>query len=647
MHPLDALALYRDLAPAEKTLVDAHLAECATCRATLAAYQQQDAALAQLPRLRPRQRPRPVFQAAAPHPIARLGNAVALGSLTVLVVALVLGAQTGSGLVPASPDPLPGYTLPPSTVQAPTPWTPALLWLGGAGLVVGLLFTFTRAKWPPLLGTLLSGMLLISFVPPFSAVPNPAGVYWRLVGGYSYDPRLPFKNDMLIAGRPEQQLEPYLKQLLGQTGLSPLDPVQPLARYEILRVSLHPRKNRTALVTTRFIYADGSSRIYPVPLMGPVADVFGFYLAGWRTDGLERTRSIHLALPQQPFATGASAIQLGEGQWLATLHPAAHRLDEANPYHWVWDSVRLQRLVYAPDSSAFLAVIEQDATQRTLWHVPLNGSPPNALAVGDVREYGWSPDSRTVLYTRLDPDAAALDPTHPYAIVAVPATTSARSDVDIESPSRLAPTSGQLVTSLNTAQLPGLTAEGAWFFSEGALWLAPYDGTPAQRLTTNLQHPTLAPRPAPDGQTFAYACGVALCLAWRDGSLVGEPQPMNVAEIAWHPAGKTLAIVDRDPNDLRPVRVVVLWRFGGVRWAGEVAPRDVTDAPQWTPDANALFIQTYPQKGRRLIAIDLPTGQVIDLSRERWDTYFALAPNGYTLLLNNGRGGFWQVPVVR
>jgi hypothetical protein len=38
---------------------------------------------------------------------------------------------------------------------------------------------------------------------------------------------------------------------------------------------------------------------------------------------------------------------------------------------------------------------------------------------------------------------------------------------------------------------------------------------------------------------------------------------------------------------------------------------------------------------------------VLDLSREHWDAYFALSPDGQNLLLNNGRGGFWLAPVIR
>ncbi len=47
-------------------------------------------------------------------------------------------------------------------------------------------------------------------------------------------------------------------------------------------------------MTTRFIYADGSSRVYPVPVFDPALEFAGFWLGGWREDGLERLRSQHV-----------------------------------------------------------------------------------------------------------------------------------------------------------------------------------------------------------------------------------------------------------------------------------------------------------------------------------------------------------------
>jgi Tol biopolymer transport system component len=398
-----------------------------------------------------------------------------------------------------------------------------------------------------------------------------------------------------------------------------------------------------ALVTTRFIYADGSSRVYPVPLTDPWPSSTGFWRGGWRNDGLQRLRSIHVELPGQPFATDQAGVQLGTAQYLETLSPDAQRLDEANPYHWFWDSVRLQHLVWAPDGAAFLTRVEVEAGQYALWAVPLDGADPRQVAVGQIQAYGWSPDSRYVVYTLVDPAAAQVDFVRRFAIAAVRLNAE-------RGPAQ------QLATKLESASLPGLTAEGAWFFSDGAAWIAPYDGGTTQLAVSGLAgyRPQGAPRPAPDKTQLAFGCGRALCLMTDLLGQVGgqavdvlEIPIADTAELAWSPDGELLAVIARDPNGLRPVTLSIVTEHGAVRLQAEVAPRDVTDTPQWTPDGGVLLVQTYPQDGRRIIALDLSSGEVLDLSKEHWDTYFALAPDGQSLLLNNGRGGFWRVPVLR
>ncbi len=106
-------------------------------------------------------------------------------------------------------------------------------------------------------------------------------------------------------------------------------------------------------------------------------------------------------------------------------------------------------------------------------------------------------------------------------------------------------------------------------------------------------------------------------------------------------------MIDRDPNDLRPVRLVIVTRAGETELAVEIAPRDATDPPQWTLDGQVVLVQTFPQDGRRIIAVDLPSRQVVDLSQEHWDAYFGLLPDSRTLLLNNGRGDFWAAELRR
>jgi hypothetical protein len=220
----------------------------------------------------------------------------------------------------------------------------------------------------------------------------------------------------------------------------------------------------------------------------------------------------------------------------------------------------------------------------------------------------------------------------------------------VQSPAR------QLATSLESAELPGLTTEGAWFFSEGTVWIAPYDGGRTQLAVGGLAdyRPRGAPRPTPDKTRLAFGCGGALCLLPDLLGQIGGPAAgvqeipiASVAELAWSGDGAHLAVISRDPNGLLAVTLYVVDADGEVVREAEVAPRNATDTPQWTSDGSAILVQTYPQDGRRIIAVDLDSGAVLDLSKEHWDTYFALAPDGQSLLLNNGRGGFWEAPLLR
>jgi hypothetical protein len=653
-HLREQLAYYRDLSTAERRRLDAHVAGCAECRAAMSDFARQDAMLADLPELRPRAVWSPPWRA-APTPLGRrvlgrLGEGLVLAGVAAMLWMLALqvryitqAGRAGQEAIPGALANEPGLTLPPTRIERPSPWVPALPWIGGALLVVGGLFVFSRQN--PRLATAggaLAAVFLVSYIPPLSAIPNPVGVYWRLAGGYSYDPQLPFKNQFLIAGRPEAMLRPYLDQLIGEVGLSPLDPGQPLASYQILRVGLHPTHRDVALVTTRFVYADGSSRIYPVPLLEPQYGWHGLWLSGWREDGLERLRSQHLAFLNQPFATADSPIRIGPASALA-LHPAANRLDEVNPGHWLWTSVRVQRLVWSPDGSSFLAAMELDPGRRQLWRVPLDGGEPEQIAAGDIAEYGWSPDGRYVVFTQTDSRAAEVEPSHPYAIrVAEPGTRAA---------------GRTLATGLASAQLPGLTDAGAWFFSRNGLWVAPYDGGTPGLVAVDLtaQAPAGAPRPSPDGQRVVFACGRATCLlrsAVQAGETTGELpvqrlEDLRMAQATWTADGHEVAVVDSDPNALSSVRLAILATDGRVVLSVPISPREATDPPQWTPDNQAVLVQTYPQDGRRLIAVDLTSQQVVDLSQEHWDAYYALSPDGGRVLMNNGRGGFWVADILR
>jgi dipeptidyl aminopeptidase/acylaminoacyl peptidase len=151
----------------------------------------------------------------------------------------------------------------------------------------------------------------------------------------------------------------------------------------------------------------------------------------------------------------------------------------------------------------------------------------------------------------------------------------------------------------------------------------------------------------------AFACGLDLCLLplpnanGNAASSLRRVQQLEPAELSWSMDGALLAVVDRSANPGPAVTLAVVSTDGVVQFSRAIAPTDVTDAPQWTPDGQTILVQTYPYQGRRIIAVDVASRQVLDLSQEHWDAYFALAPDGRQLLLNNGRGDFWTAALIR
>ncbi|MBN1888523.1 MAG: hypothetical protein JW850_11055 [Thermoflexales bacterium] len=645
-HPIAELATYRELMSAEQQTVQAHLAACAACRAQFEAFQCQDRLLSALPELAPRLSQR---AAAAPRVsgvwagLARLGDVMAVGGVAAVTIAAVLlvhvmattPMQTGSApplpVLPSTPPP--SVSFPNVQVNA---WVLAAPWLGGAASLVGLLLALGRRRrlWA-ILGLALAAFLLLSFVPPLSALPNPAGLFWRVAGGYSYNPNLPFRNLFVMSGDPTEEIAPYLDDLIGQVGLDPLDPTQALARYAFERVSLL-NDHRTVLVRTRFTYADGSSRVYAMPLSDPYADTFGLRLWGWQNDGLARLRTEHLALPGQPFATDDAPACLGEAARLS-LSPKADQLDGANPAHWLWSSNRLQRMVWSPRGDAFLLVEQKPDLAYQLWLVTLDGSDPQPVnRSGSVYEYGWSlPDGSYILYT---------------APGELPSFYSTRSEgIQLVVVSRDALERPALQRAIPNTSLPSLTRQGAWYAQEGALWVMDYQSGESIRVA---DLPGLGPAlgalaVSPDAARVAYACDTDLCLMELDGGALHTIPAAGVRSIVWDAAGERLAAISLDRNNLGPVCLFILSRQAELLHEVDIAPREASDPPQWTPDGKLVLVQTFPMGGRRIIAADADTGQVLDLSREHWDAYFALSPDGQSVLLNNGRGGFWLSPLLR
>jgi PKD domain len=547
--------------------------------------------------------------------------------------------------------------------QPVSPMEPIIFWGAWIATLLIVVFAFVwlrrRSRRAKIIGYAVIALGLISFVPPFSYLPNPAGLAWAMLGHYAYDPRMPFVNRFVIAGDPTAMLRPWLDGLVGQTGLDPLDPVQLLARYEFVQVR-YPARYGVLQVGTRLTYADGSQRTYNIPLYQSNA-IFGFYQSDWLYDGLGRLRTEHRELPGTPFADANSPVRLGAPRSLA-LHPQAQMLDADNPANWGPVGVPFQRLVWSPQGDAFLVMQTINYEQHDLWLVNLDGTPPVRIAQ-NVQDYEWSLDGKYIVYLRESNDIypqPVIDQTYPPVRQHL---------VDIVSVRRT-DGSERVVAQTPNRDLPGTTSEGIWYEWQDAVWLAPFEGgTPKQSVSLPDLNPPVpgAPpyvsskpiRPSPDGARIAYACGENLCLIDRDGTnwarvtSVPDANPLSFGDraIAWSADGERVALVwgDRNYSDAQTAatRLFIVTRVGTVEREIAIAPEGFpVGVPQWTPEGKRIFVQTYPFGGRRILTVDVTSGEVLDLSQPRWDAWFALAPDGNRLLLANGRGGFWTSAVV-
>ncbi len=70
------------------------------------------------------------------------------------------------------------------------------------------------------------------------------------------------------------------------------------------------------------------------------------------------------------------------------------------------------------------------------------------------------------------------------------------------------------------------------------------------------------------------------------------------------------------------------------------------EPPSACPGMRTVPLAMSYQNGRRIITVDVATGEVLDLSQPRRDAWFSLAPDGKRLLLTNGRGGFWTSEIA-
>lgn len=518
-----------------------------------------------------------------------------------------------------------------------------------------------RRPWVVVVGLAL--LALVSFVSPFSYLPNPFGLHYLLVGGYRYDPHSPFVNRFatLMTHDPTPALTTKLDRLLGLTGLDPLDPQQPLVGYQV-RAIITKRAGWDGVSFTEalveFRYEGGGVRSYRIPVWqyGEYSD--GERRTGWRYTGLDRIFAEHLALPYLPLATADSALRPG----IPRSTGIALDLGPSLSGGWgsVLDDPRV-RARWAPDGRRFSFRLGAPGTGGALWIAALDGPSPRQVTAHAL-DAAWSADGRLVYLRCPDrcPFGARFD-----LVVADPATGDERT----------------------LGGVPGRTlavaGEAVYLLDGEALWRAPLGGGDAERLAPlRAETGWVALAITPDADRLAYGCDGDVCLvgptgtepvrvglgypvpqrgpATPSGSPVPVPAPtatiaatprtssLASLALAWSPDGGRLAIATGVyPGSDRGPELWVVDRAGRMLRRLPIGPDGATGEPTWTPDGRTILLTAFPRGGRRIVAIDADTGQVTDLSQPRWDAFAALSPDGARLLLWNGRGNFWLAPLVR
>lgn len=445
------------------------------------------------------------------------------------------------------------------------------------------------------IGLLLLALTAAGFVSPLSYVPNPVGLYYVISGEYRYNPQSHFVNRFATLGArdPTEKLAPQLDQLLGQTGLDPLDPVQPLAAYRVRQVI-----NRPGGAVVEFQYADGSSRTHTIPVFEQIDRTQG--RGGWRYTGLDRVLTRHEQLLNLPPAGAQSPTRLAAPRRLA-LHPEVGRLAAApftfysSPY-WSWGGLpqTAEDLRLAPDGKGFLLLRAESmaAGTATLWLIPLDGSPPRQLAER-VRRAVWSGDGRFVF--ALQEECWQLQG-HEGTLKAIDSRTGDATALD-----------------RTPARYFGVAGADVFFLRAGALWRVRPDGRPAERLRALSDVDPVDSAPielavAPDGRRLAYRCGGDLCLADVAGDgltrlPVSKPaQPWHDSEycgsvrfgLAWNHDGTQLAATDGDLCSDRWPELRLIDRDGQVQRHLFVGPNGMTREPQWAPEGHVVVLNTFP-----------------------------------------------------
>jgi len=505
-----------------------------------------------------------------------------------------------------------------------------------------------RLPWAAKVTLILIGALLISFVPPFSYLPNPLGAYYLVRGGYRYDPRVPLLNGFATLGTdPTPLVRARLDRLIGQTGLDPLDSNAPLVSYGLQSVTTTVGGSMPA-VEAELHYADGTARRYSIS-----ATQFGWNPRVELT-GVDRLLAEHRPITGLIPAQPDTLVQLGAATRLP-LDEAARRMFSADEWSSNYTGDNLQ---WSSDGHSFLI-----ARGSTLWRVPVDGATPRLLA-NNVAGYAHSDDDRFVAFVQPILPVAAAQPRYTVTIANL--------------------VSGEQRVVAETERAAIATASGAAYFVHGgALWRLPFAGRAAEQLGQLPDAGALFESAAPlaisaDGRRAAYRCDSDLCLADVTGRNLtrialgyeppsqpagaqpnATPGPQPTAEpveisppylwtmsLAWSPDSQRLAVTSAATDERGKPELRMITRGGQIELRRQLGADGPLGDPQWTCDNRFVVLNAYPAGGRRIVAVERATGTAYDLSKPRWDAFASLAPDGRRLLLWNGRGSFWAAPLL-
>lgn len=503
-------------------------------------------------------------------------------------------------------------------------------------------------------------LLLVTFVAPFSYLPNPLGLYYLIKGGYRYTPHSIFVNRFATLYRdPTLAISTKLNQLVGATGLDPLDPNHPLVAYTIEEITTRPNGMHGASAKVALRYADGTSRSYTIPIY---QESRRFQTpTSWVSPTIDRLLAPHEQLPHLPLSNNQAPLKITQLERLSSS-TETHEFTYQD-----WAEEHLQpgdNILWSPTGQQFLVQMYsvESPGGRSLWLVARDGSPVQKIA-DDVVDYAWSTDGHHIVYLQFTGWADLVNGQHAIVDVDLSRGTERRlGDTDRD---RLA-----------------IVDQTVYFLNRGALWRVPLE-TPSIARVGVLPDIGVAPGVAgpiavsPDAQRVAYRCGSDLCLSDVSGSNAislplkyappatpelppattslaplptasaqpGTPAQLDSLEVAWSNDGAYLAVAagsyERGPETERSPEVWIVAPSGQVVQKRMIGPNGTTHIPQWTPDNRFILLNTFPSAGRRIVVMNVSTGQVHDLSKAHWDAFASLAPHGQQLLLWNGRGGFW------